>query len=479
MIGITALIRRLSQIACIVLIDLIAFYISLSIVLFLRIKIITALIPNLPAFTFSNVYILWLPLIFLFFMFYEGLYGSNMPFWDETKNMVKAVSLSILTAMAIVTLGRLGDKVSRIALLGLWCSSLFLFPFFRLWGKKLLYHLGIWREKVLILGAGNSGRLVMEGLMREEHMGYDVIGFLDDDATKKGEIIEGKKVFGSVRHFPRFMKELAIRTVIIAMPSLPTGTLASLTAEVQKHAVHTMVIPDLKGIALLNTDLLHFFYEEIFLMNIKNNLKSSANRFIKRLFDLLLSLLSLLVVLPLVGIISLIIRLESKGDSIYVHERVGRHGEKFRCYKFRTMHKDAEKSLQEMLGKSDDLRTEWEKSWKLKDDPRITRVGRFLRRTSLDELPQIFNVIKGEMSLVGPRPVTHYEFKKYYSDVSEICFCVPPGITGLWQVSGRSTTDYDRRIKHDIWYVMNWSLWLDVVILCRTVRVVAKMEGAY
>lgn len=479
MIGMAGLIRRLFQITCIILIDLAAFYVSLSIVLLLRVEVITSLVPNLPSFIFSYIYILWVPLIFLFFMSYEGLYNSNMPFWDETKNVVKAVSLAALTAMAIVTLGKLGDKVSRIMLLGLWGSSVFLFPLFRLWGKKLLYRTGIWREKVLILGAGNSGRLAMEGLMREEHMGYDVIGFLDDDIGKKGETIKGKKVFGSVRHFPRFLKELNIKTVIIAMPSLLTGTLSALTAEVQKHAVHTMVIPDLKGIALLNTDLLHLFYEEIFLMNIKNNLKSSVNRFIKRLFDLLFSILSLPAVIPMVGVISLIIRLESKGPSIYVHERVGRHGGIFRCYKFRTMHKDAEERLHEILDRSDDLRTEWEKSWKLKDDPRITGVGRFLRKTSLDELPQIFNVLKGEMSLVGPRPVTHHEFEKYYRDVADICFCVPPGITGLWQVSGRSTTDYDRRIKHDIWYVMNWSLWLDVVILCRTVKVVAKMEGAY
>lgn len=479
MIGIAGLMRRLFQIACIILSDLIAFYASLSIILFLRVEVITLLIPTLPSFIFSYIYVLWIPLIFLFFIFYEGLYNSNMPFWDETRNTVKAVSLATLTAMAIVTLGKLGDKISRIMLLGLWGSSVFLFPLFRLWGKKLLYRAGIRREKILILGAGSSGRLVMEGLMREEHMGYDVIGFLDDDARKKGETIEGKKVFGSVRHFPRFIKELDIRTVIIAMPSLMTGTLSSLTAEVQKHAMHTIVIPDLKGIALLNTDLLHFFYEEIFLMNIKNNLKSSVNRFIKRLFDLLLSILSLLVVLPIVGVISLIIRLESKGPAIYVHERVGRHGRVFRCYKFRTMHKDAEERLQEILDKSADLRTEWGEKWKLKDDPRVTMVGRFLRRASLDELPQILNVFKGEMSLVGPRPVTHYEFEKYYSDVADICFCVPPGLTGLWQVSGRSTTDYERRVRLDAWYVMNWSLWLDIVILFKTIRVVTKMEGAY
>jgi undecaprenyl-phosphate galactose phosphotransferase len=143
------------------------------------------------------------------------------------------------------------------------------------------------------------------------------------------------------------------------------------------------------------------------------------------------------------------------------------------------MHKDAEEKLKELLENDEDLRAEWETTWKLKDDPRITRTGRFLRKTSLDELPQLFNVLQGTMSLVGPRPVTHFEVETYYKDTAALCFCVPPGITGLWQVSGRSNTDYDRRVKLDAWYIRNWSLWLDIAILFKTLKVVAKMDGAY
>ena len=150
----------------------------------------------------------------------------------------------------------------------------------------------------------------------------------------------------------------------------------------------------------------------------------------------------------------------------------------FKCYKFRTMFNDAETRLNNLLQNNVVARDEWKNQWKLGNDPRITKIGKFLRETSLDELPQIFNVLKGEMSLVGPRPVTKEEIENYYKDQAALCFCVPPGITGLWQVSGRSRVSYDHRIALDSWYVRNWNLWLDIVILFKTVKVVLEREGA-
>lgn len=482
MIEIIKLLRRLFKGGCLVLSDLAAFYLTLCAAVFIRTAVLPYFLSDLPPFYFSYAYFLtlwWIPAIFIFFILYEGLYEKNLTFWDEVRIMLKAVSLATVTVMAIVTLGKMQDKVSRVVLIGAWALSLFTFPLSRLWGKKLLYALNVWRERILILGAGNAGRLVMEGLGREKHMGFDVIGFLDDDEEKKGIIIDGKKVFGKVRHFPRFVNDLNIETVVIAMPSLPADKLSALTAGVQNYATNTMVIPDLKGIALINTELLHLFYEELFLMNIQNNLKSLPNKMIKRLFDICVSLLSLPLVLPAIGIFGLLIRLETPGNSIYSHNRMGRNGKAFKCYKFRTMERNAEEKLREMLESSEEIRCEWEKNRKLKEDPRITKVGRFLRKTSLDELPQIFNVIKGDMSLVGPRPVTREEIEKHYGEAAGLCFSVPPGITGLWQVSGRSSKGYDYRMKLDAWYVMNWSIWLDVTIIFKTLRVVTKMEGAY
>jgi len=482
MTEIIKLIKKALQVFCLLIIDLFAFYASLFIAWTLRSEVIPYFIPSLPFFNFPYIHFVslwWIPAVFMFFIFYDGLYDNNLPFWDEAREMVRSISLASIAVMAIVTLGKMGDIVSRLVLLGMWVLSIFIFPLFRLWGKKLLYDIGIWRERVLILGAGNAGRLVAEGLQREKHMSYDVIGFLDDNEQKIGNTINGKRVLGIVERFPEFIKELCINTVIIAMPSLPAERLSVLTSAVQNHTPNTMVIPDLKGIALLNTKLFHLFYEEIFLMNIRNNLKSITNRFIKRFFDISVSIISMPLLLPIIALIGTIIRLETSGPAVYAHDRIGKNGKTFRCYKFRTMYKDAEEKLKEILENNKETHAEWLKNQKLRNDPRITKVGRFIRRTSLDELPQVFNVIKGEMSLVGPRPVTKEEIEYHYKEAAELCFSVAPGITGLWQVSGRTNTGYEYRVKLDGWYIMNWSLWLDIAILFKTIKVVMKMEGAY
>lgn len=481
MIQFVKVIRRLIQIFCLVAVDLAAFYLALFIAWIVRAEVFASLSAHLPFFPFSYLHFIsfwWIPVVFIFFISYEGLYTSNHPFWDETWHLVKAISLASITVFAIVSLGKMSDKVSRLLLLSMWFSSLFLFPFFRLWGKKFLYKIGIWKERVLVLGAGNAGRLVMDGLKREKHMGFDIIGFLDDDSNKKGTFMQGKKVFGSIKYFPKFVKELGISTIVVAMPSLPPERMSDLTARIQNYIPNTMIVPDLRGIALLNTDLFHLFREEIFLMNIRNNLKSRTNRLLKMLFDLTVSIILIPLLLVVIGIIGLIIRLETPGPVIYDHERIGRKGRTFKCYKFRTMYRNAEEKLRELLDKDETVRNEWESTWKLRDDPRITRVGRFLRKTSLDELPQIFNVLKGEMSLVGPRPYLPRERTTIEESVDTIC-SARPGITGLWQVSGRSDTGYKYRVKLDAWYIMNWSLWLDIAIIFKTIRVVVKMEGAY
>ena len=189
------------------------------------------------------------------------------------------------------------------------------------------------------------------------------------------------------------------------------------------------------------------------------------------------AMLFFVLIIPFL-VLSLCIKLTSPGPAIYKQKRVGKNCKPFFCYKFRTMYQNAEERLKEMLRTDPEARAEWNACWKLKNDPRITPLGKYLRKTSLDELPQIFNMLKGEMSLVGPRPVTQEEIDKYYKESASLCFSVQPGITGLWQVSGRSNTSYDYRVSLDSWYVRNWNLWLDFVILAKTVVVVLKKEGA-
>jgi len=233
------------------------------------------------------------------------------------------------------------------------------------------------------------------------------------------------------------------------------------------------------GIAVLGTSLQHFFQEEAFAFEMKNNLSRPVNIFIKKVFDILLSMLILPLLVILLLLFAILIKVDSRGPVIFTQDRVGKKGKIFKCFKFRTMHVNAERMLPEFFRKNPYAEEEWVRYWKLKDDPRITRVGKFLRATSLDELPQIFNVLKGEMSLVGPRPVTQIEIDEYYREMAALCFSVPPGITGLWQVSGRNHESYDHRIALDSWYVRNWNLWLDIIILLKTIRIVIKQEGAY
>ncbi|MBF0536734.1 MAG: undecaprenyl-phosphate galactose phosphotransferase WbaP [Nitrospirae bacterium] len=418
----------------------------------------------------------WVPVTYVSFNAYSGMYSARLPFWDDTRRLITSLTLIMLIVMMIVNIGQMSAEISRVILVLLWCISLVVFPVYRLLGKKTLFRFCVFKTKALILGAGNTGRLINQWLAREKSIGIEVVGFLDDDQEKINTLVDGKRVFGGIGDYAPLIKNLRTSTVIIAMPSLGPKRISTLAFQLQLCIKDVMIVPDLYGVALLNTELLHLFYEEIFLLKIKNNLKFVKNRVIKRLFDIVSAIVLLPLLLIIVGIIGLLIKLESRGPVIYSHLRIGKGGKPFKCYKFRTMVKDADAVLATLL-KSNSKLKEWQQRYKLTNDPRVTRFGAFLRKTSLDELPQIFNVLKGEMSIIGPRPVTEHEVETYYKELAEACFSVLPGITGLWQVSGRNDTTYDYRIRLDNWYIMNWSLWLDIVILIKTISVVFFMKG--
>lgn len=200
---------------------------------------------------------------------------------------------------------------------------------------------------------------------------------------------------------------------------------------------------------------------------------------IKRAFDILFSLLVLTLGIPVFLTIAIIILLSSRGKVIYAHERIGRGGKPFKCYKFRTMYPNADARLQELLNNNPDLQLEWEQTFKLKNDPRIIPGGTILRKTSLDELPQFWNVLRGDLSVVGPRPVVHAEIAKYYGVKAAKILSVRPGLTGIWQVSGRNDTSYETRIQLDEKYVDNHSMTLDFKLIAKTIPSMIKSKGAY
>lgn len=424
-----------------------------------------------------------MPVTFLIFLAYEQLYVKRLSLWDEIRELIKAVVASLVIILAITTLGKLTQHISRLTILLLGMYSIALYPIFRVTGKKLLYKMGLWKENLVIIGAGKAGREIAKGIDSERHLGYNIIGFLDDDIRKIGKVIVVNrvkyKVFGKTRHFRKFVNLMNISTVIIAIPSFSIEALSKVTNNVQKYTKRVLLIPDLKGIALLNTELHHLFMQQLFLLKINNNLKSFFNRFIKRSSDLILSTLMVPLLLPLIAVISVLIRCDSAGPVFLIQDRIGKNKRLFKCLKFRTMQVNADEVLKSYLGSSEKALAQWSTYKKLKDyDPRLTRIGKFLRRTSLDELPQIFNVLKGEMSWFGPRPYLPNE-EAEMNDCIDLILLTRPGITGLWQVSGRNDLSFKDRLKLDAWYVLNWSLWLDIVILFKTIRVVLKREGAY
>ncbi len=474
-------VRPAAEVLTVFLVDIAAIFVVFRIAVIIRLRLLTLFYTGFPpGLSFRGLAdIWWVFAVWVFLFYYEGLYTKRFSFWDEIRALWKVSFLSTVGVFTVLSVGKLSDVMSHTIVVVMGVISFLLLPLIRIITKKVLRRFGLLKRRVLILGAGETGRLIVRALKKEPNYGYEILGFLDDDPEKCGLRIDGIKVHKGVDRASEYIKGCNIEDLFIAMPGAGKERLQGLINSLQHKVQRILFVPDIFGIAVTGTNLQHFFHEEAFAFEMKNNLSNPINIFIKRCFDIGVSVLLLPVLLVPMVVIAALIRLDSKGQAIFSQKRVGKKGATFNCYKFRTMYEDAEERLTGVLDGDPDARREWDERWKLNNDPRVTRIGKFLRSTSLDELPQIFNVLKGEMSLVGPRPVTQDEIDFHYRDMAELCFCVLPGITGLWQVSGRSNTSYDYRISLDSWYVRNWNLWLDVVILLKTVRIVIKREGAY
>jgi undecaprenyl-phosphate galactose phosphotransferase len=438
---------------------------------------LSAIIPGLPELSININYGWWFFPIWLAILTYEGAYTRKFTFWDEVKMLWKVALFSTLAILAVFFLSKMGNTVSRTVIILIGLLSLFIFPLLRTTVKRGLVRSGILTSNVLILGANNTGRLALNALRREKNLGYRVIGFVDDDATTKKQRIEGVKAHAGIECVERYLKNCDIQDVVIALPQFDKEQLSHLVNHLQHKATSILYFPDLAGIAVMGTELRHFFQDQAFSLEIKNNLAQPLNYYTKRFFDYVFGLVFFILLIIPIGIISLLIRMTSTGPAILKQERIGKNCRSFICFKFRTMYHDADERLKVILSNDPEAKKEWETYWKLKNDPRITSFGMFLRKTSLDEIPQILNILKGEMSLVGPRPYVPREWG-WLKEYSETINCVQPGITGLWQVSGRSDSSHEQRLTLDAWYVRNWNLWLDIVILLKTISVVLKKEGA-
>jgi Undecaprenyl-phosphate galactose phosphotransferase WbaP len=471
--------RRLGALGVLLAVDWLAVLGCLALVWRLRERLLTLHSPELgPLYPFSayleNLYFL-LPWTIAFAE--AGLYNRRTLFWEEVRQVLRGCSLAALFAVFLSFAVQQAQDLSRLVIMGTWAATLVVVPVVRYNTKRLLVMAGLWGKRVLILGAGVTGEEIVERIRAHVALGYEPVGFVDDDPEKIGGCCHGVPVHGPLRAVPKLVRELQVKDVLIAMPHLPREQLLHVISICEGHVESIRVVPDMFGLATVGVETEDL--DGLLLLHIRWNLAKPWNLALKRAFDLTVAAATTVVILPLLLVAALAIRFDSPGAVFFAQDRLGRHGRRFRCLKFRTMYVDNEGRLAGHLAADPEARSEWERFAKLKSrDPRITRVGRVLRRFSFDEIPQILNVFKGEMSLVGPRPYLPRE-RERMGDFAETILKAAPGITGLWQVSGRNEVTFEQRLRLDEYYVRNWSLWMDVIVLVKTLGVVLRGDGAY
>lgn len=429
------------------------------------------------------LHIFWLnfwvvfPLLYLLFLNIEQLYNRRMQFWQVIEKIFQASLYAVVAIVIVLYIGQIAASTSRMFIFLLWLFSFIYLTVFRYLTKNFLEKVQLLRIPVLIIGAGKTAELLVKGIINDAGMGYKIIGLLEDNCVRNG-ILKRFPVLGKFADVEAVILKTGVQHVFIAAPGLEQEKLTRLIYKVQPLVKNIGIIPNLVGIPMGGIEVESLFNEKLMLLRLKNNLARSWNRYLKTIFDFALTLVGTVAISPILIFIAIWIYKDSPGPVIFKHTRIGKNGKKFPCYKFRSMCIDAKEKLAELLENDPVAKAEWERDFKLKNDPRITKSGAFLRRTSLDELPQIFNVLKGDMSLVGPRPVIEEELERYGEYVNDYLM-VKPGITGMWQINGRNDTSYAERVCMDSWYVRNWSIWIDNLILWRTLKSVIRCKGAY
>jgi len=395
--------------------------------------------------TYLTFYPLYIILIALFT--YEGIYTFRYDFWHESRLVIKVIIFSTILVFAYLAMTKSIENYSRLVIGFSFIFMFLLIPLAKNIAKKVLYSLKIWQKKAKIYGD--------DPFLTAEIYGNPYLGYIKP---------KNKEVFS---------------TLFVNSKGNDVEKLKKVLANQMKENHEVIFIPLMDDYDLTHSHIYELSNTRTNLIVYRNRLKSWYRRIIQQAFNTLLAILLLPLLLPIIAILALLIKRESKGNVFFSHTRIGQNNRKIPTLKFRSMYADAQERLDKLLLENPHIQEEWEQNFKLKDDPRVTKIGAFLRKTSLDELPQIFNVLMGQMNFVGPRPVIQEELDKYYKKHACYYLMVKPGITGLWQVSGRSDRNYAFRVNTDKWYVLNWSLWLDIVILIKTIKVVLKREGAY
>ena len=417
------------------------------------------------------------PLVFITVLFLNHGYKIDTAYWEKVKIIFRSITIGIVLSIVLMYAGHILNNVSRLFVILSYGFILFYIILFRYILARTLIKLNVLAIPVLLVGAGKTAELVDIHFSNMPLAMYKIVGFVDDNP--KSSVLANKyECLGKFSDAEAVIKKYNIPNVLVCAPGLESRKLVTLINKLQILVEKVTFVPELFGIPAANIQARGLMNEQTLILEVKNNLAQRRNRLFKRIFDITATVIGGILILPVALIVAILIYLDSPGPIVFGHKRVGQGGKEFPCYKFRSMVPNAQEALEIYLKENPEAREEWERDFKLKDDPRVTKIGKFLRKTSLDELPQLWNVLIGDMSLVGPRPIVRAEVEKYGEYINDF-YLVPPGITGVWQVSGRSDTTYEERVLMDSWYVHNWSVWIDIVYLVKTVFAVIKSKGAY
>jgi len=456
-------IKKISVVFILIVADLAGILISYALAYQLRAGVLSKFLGNLPPAFPIKYYIkyLYLLLIWPITFTYEGLYTKNYSASEEIIKLWKSLTVATLLTVILLFALKVRPSFSRSVLAISYVASLFVVPLIRLSLKRLLFSMNLGIKKMVFIGSSNEIKWLKSHVKNDKTCGYSVIAhFKKDELVKLPEIYQ-KEPFD-----------------VIITSNLDNGSMYFLQSFAQEHGLEIILFPENIIFDPQGIEIEEFFGFKA--LKLKYNLLIPRNATIKRILDLIASLIIFVVIFPVFIFILLLVKITSKGPVFFKQRRVGLHGKKFTLYKFRTMHLDADERLNTLLEKNPEAKEEWEKYRKLKStsDPRITPIGKILRRYSLDELPQFLNILKGDMSLVGPRPYLEEELK-FLGKRKDTILSVKPGLTGLWQVSGRNEIPFEERVLLDEYYVRNWSIFLDIAILVRTIFTAIKGEGAY
>lgn len=431
---------------------------------------------------FDVPYYVYLPFVALFTMLLilvyrqQGIYRlrRHVSWIDEFYGIIHGTATGTIITIVFIFLYR-PAFYSRIIFIYTGVFAIVFLGISRWFKVAMLRHMrrqGIGVRRVLIVGAGEVARTVMRVAVANPEYGFNIVGFLDDNPTKGETDIGRFKALGNTLNLADVIEHRQVDEVIITLPWQYHRKIMSIMTQCERLAVRARIVPDMFQMRISHMQIEEF--GGVPMIGIRETGISGLNQIIKRTIDILVSGFGLLITSPLMGLMALMIKMESPGPVLFAQERVGKNGELFTLYKFRSMVADAEE-------RKDDLQSLNEADgplFKIKNDPRLTRLGKGMRRLSLDELPQLYNVLVGDMSLIGPRPPIPAEVEQY-QEWHKRRLEVAPGLTGLSQVSGRSELTFDETALLDIYYIENWSPALDTKILLQTIPKVLFGSGAY